>query len=158
MYRTCTLTLFGLLVSTAPMWAADEIKVCVVAILVSDKHKEIDERLVDFAKEVQKVKPQLTGFKVGHSSSESIPMGETKVFRLVDKQSIEVTVNGTVDEKGRVVLTIKPPNLNQITYTCTCNRYFSMATQYYTKDKEQLFIAVMGKPCNLAAPPPAKKP
>jgi hypothetical protein len=158
MYHLCTRTLFGFLLVAAPTWAGDDIKVCVVAILVSDKNNVVDERLVDFAKEVQKLKPHLTGFKVGNSSSESIPMGETKVFRLVDKQTIEVTVNSTVDENGRIVLTIKPPNLNQITYTCTCNRYFSMATQYYTKDKEQLFIAVMGKPCNLAAPPPAKKP
>lgn len=152
MCRSLSLALFVLTLA-APIRAADEIKVCVVAILVSDKHKVVDERLTEFAKEVQKVKPHLTGFKVGHSSCESIPMGETKSFKLVDHQKIEVTVNATVDEKGRVVLTIKPPKLDQITYTCICDRYFSMATQHQTKDKEQLFIAIMAKPCT----PPEKK-
>jgi hypothetical protein len=61
-----------------------------------------------------------------------------------------VTVNKERNKDGKVVLTIKPPKLDQITYECVCDKYFSMATQHFEgkgKDKEQLFIAVMAKPC-----------
>jgi len=61
-----------------------------------------------------------------------------------------VTVNKERNEEGKITLTIKPPKLDQITYACTCNKFFSMATQHHVgkgKDREQLFIAVMAAPC-----------
>ena len=66
---------------------------------------------------------------------------------------VEVTVNKERNEKGRITLTIKPPKLGQVTYDCVCDKYFSIATQHHEgkgKDRAQLFIAVMAKPC---APP-----
>jgi len=130
--------------------AAEEVEVKVLAILVSEEHKEVHPKLKEFAKEVQKKDSNLTGFKLARTTVESLDLGETKKFPLVNGQVVEVTVNKERNEKGRITLTIKPPKLDQITYECACDKFFSMATQHYVgkgKDKEQLFIAVMAKPC-----------
>jgi hypothetical protein len=128
----------------------DEIEVQVVAILASENHNKVDDRLKEFATHVQSKNEKLTGFKVGRTSTEKLDLGQTKKFDLVDGQGVEVTVNKERNEKGRVTLTIKPPGLDQITYECTCGKFFAMATQHYVgkdKDRQQLFIAIVAKPC-----------
>jgi hypothetical protein len=127
-----------------------EIEVTVLAILVSENHKEVHPKLTEFARHVQKKDPNLTGFKLAHTNRDSLELGDTKKFPLVDKQVIEVTINKERNEKGRITLTIKPPKLDQITYECACDKFFTMATQHYVgkgKDRQQLFIAIMAKPC-----------
>jgi hypothetical protein len=128
----------------------DEIEVMVVAIMASEHKTEIDPLLKEFAKHVQVKQPNLTGFKIQRSTKEPLTLGESKKFLLVDKEFVEVTVNKDRNEKGRVVLTISPPKLGQITYECVCDKYFAMATQHYVgkgKEREQLFFALMAKPC-----------
>jgi hypothetical protein len=150
----CALSMALLALPAAPA-AAEEIEVKVLAILVSEQHKDVHPKLKEFAREVQKKDSNLTGFKLARTTVESLDLGETKKFTLVNGQVVEVTVNKERNEKGRITLTIKPPKLDQITYECACDKFFSMATQHYVgkgKDKEQLFIAVMAKPCV-----PAKK-
>jgi hypothetical protein len=134
---------------------SDEIEVRVLAILVSEHHMDVDQKLSEFAKQVQKKQPTLTGFKLDHSTVEKVPLGETKKFPLSGDEVVEVTVNKERNEKGSVILTIKPPKLKQLTYACVCDKYFSIATEHYVgtgKDRAQLFIAIKASPCS----PPKK--
>ena len=156
MPRLLSLAALLALVSAAPACPpADEIEVRVLAILASEHHTVVDKKLTQFAKQVQKKDPALTGFKLDRSTNEPLKLGETKKFPLPGGQEVEVTVNKDRNEKGRVVLTIKPPGLNQITYDCVCDKYFSIATESYVgkgKDRARLFIAIKASPCG-----PAKK-
>jgi len=127
--------------------AKESVKVTVKGILASETKNFIDPRLAEFAKEVQKKNPKLTGFRFANSGSEKLALGVTQTFPLADKETLDVTANASLTAEGKITITIKPPMLDQITYTCVCERYFSMATQYFTKDKERLFIAVTAKPC-----------
>src|SRR5262249_50184198 len=143
---------------------AEEIEVKVLAILVSEHHTDVHPKLKEFAKEVLKKDPSLTGFRLERTPAESLELGETRECPLVNGPVVAAPVNedgkeegvgeGTGNkernEKGRVTLTIKPPKLDQITYECACDKFFSMATQHYVgkgMEKQQLFIAVMAKPC-----------
>ena len=145
----------ALLVATSAARAcppADEIEVKIVAILASEHHKDVDKRLTEFAKHVQKKDPSLTGFKVDRSSEDTFKLGETKKIAVTGGQIVEVTVNKDRNEKGRITLTIKPPKLSQITYECVCDKYFSIATEHYEgkgMDRAQLFIAIKASPCGL---------
>jgi hypothetical protein len=128
----------------------DEIEVNVLSILASEHRKEVETKLTEFAKQARKKDPSLTGFRLDRATSKKLKLGETEKFPVAGDQVVEVTINKERNEKGRIVLTIKPPKLAQITYECVCDKYFSMATQHYEgkgKDREQLFIAVMAKPC-----------
>jgi len=128
----------------------DEIEVKVLSILASELSKKVEPKLSEFAKQAQKKDASLTGFRLDRATSEKLKLGETKKFPVAGDEVVEVTINKERNEKGRIVLTIKPPKLAQITYECVCDKYFSMATQHYEgkgKDREQLFIAVMAKPC-----------
>jgi len=134
-----------------PPPAKEAIEVQVLAILVSENHKNVHPKLVDFATLVQVRQPKLTGFKLEQTTVlQSLQLGQSEKVRLVGKEVVEVTVNKERNEKGRIMLTITPPGLNQITYECACSKFFSMATQHYVgkgKDREQLFIAIMASPC-----------
>jgi hypothetical protein len=130
----------------------DEIEVKVLAILASENHTEVNKRLTEFAKQVQKKEPKLTGFRLDRSTSEPFKLGETRKFEMPGGDVVEVTVNKERDEKGRITLTIKPPKLEPIKYECACDKYFSVATQQFVgegRGREQLFVAVMAKPCKL---------
>jgi len=157
MVRILSIAVLSLLVAAGGACppAEDEIEVKVLAIMVSEHKTEIEPRLSQFAKQVQKKDSTLTGFRLQRSGSDKLKLGETQKFDLVGKEVVEVTVNKERNKAGKVVLTIKPPKLDQITYECVCDKYFSMATQYFEgtgTDKEQLFIAIMAKPCS----PPKK--
>lgn len=136
--------------SSAQAPAKDEIEIQVLAILVSEHHQKVDPKLVEFAKLVKVKHDKLTGFDLERSTSKKLNLGQTEKFDLVEKEAVEVTVNKERNEKGRITLTITPPKLNQITYECACNKFFSMATGYYVgegKERRQLFIAIMAAPC-----------
>ena len=135
---------------------ADEIEVKVLGILASEHHTEVAPTLTEFAKHVQKKQPALTGFKLNHTEKYTLKLGETRKFTTSGGQVVEVTVNKERNEKGRVMLTIKPPKMGQITYECVCDKYFATATEHYEgkgKDRAQLFVAVKASPCG----PPKKK-
>ena len=135
---------------------ADEIEVRVVGILASEHKKDVDPKLTEFAKHVQKKQPALTGFKLDHTEEHTLKLGETKKVKTSGGQVVEVTVNKERNEKGRITLTIKPPKMGQITYACVCDKYFATATEHYEgkgEDRAQLFVAVKASPCG----PPKKK-
>ncbi len=138
-------------VKADPPPAKETIEVQVLAILVSEHHKNVHPKLVEFAALVQAKEPKLTGFKLEQTTVlKSLQLGQSEKVPLVGKEIVEVTVNKERNEKGRIMLTITPPGLNQITYECACNKFFSMATQHYVgkgKDRQQLFIAIMASPC-----------
>jgi hypothetical protein len=140
----------ALVPATACPPKSGDIEVKVLAILVSEHHSDVHPKLTEFAKHVQKKDSNLTGFRLERTNVESLELGDTKKFPLVGKEVVEVTINKERNEKGRITLTIKPPKLDQITYECACDKYFTMATQHYVgkgKDRQQLFIAIMAKPC-----------
>lgn len=127
--------------------AKESVQVTVKGILASETKNFIDPRLADFAKEVQKKNPKLTGFRFADSGTANLALGVTRTFKLADKETLDVTANASLTAEGKITITVKPPMLDQVTYTCVCERYFSMATQYFNKDKERLFIGVTAKPC-----------
>jgi hypothetical protein len=125
----------------------DPVRVTVVVVLASTEKTGIDPKLVDLAKEVQKRDEKLLGFKLVSSEAKSVPVGDSTTFKLVDKQELKVKVEKPKDDNGRVGLTIKPPDLGEVTYACSCEKFFPVVTPYKTKTGEVLIIAVMAKPC-----------
>lgn len=126
---------------------AGPIRVTVVVVVATAGNKAVDPKLKDLAKEVRKRDMTLTGFKLVDSHAKSIPPGESAEFPLVEKQRLTVTVDGPKDGNGRVGLTIKPPELGEISYTCTCDKFFPVVTPYKTRKGETLIVVVMAKPC-----------
>jgi len=128
---------------------ADEgpVRVTVVVVLATGDNATVDPKLKDLAKEVQKRDPKLTGFRITTTEGKSIPVGEAVAFTLVDKKELRVKVEKAKDDNGRIGLTIKPPDLGEISYTCTCDKFFPVVTPYKTKAGETLIVVVMAKPC-----------
>lgn len=128
---------------------ADEgpIRVTVVVVLASTTHDKVDPKLRELAKEVRKRDDKLTGFRIADSHAESIPVGESAAFKLVDKKELKVKVEKARDGTGRVGLTIQPPDVGEITYTCTCDKFFPVVTPHKTKAGETLIVVVSAKPC-----------
>lgn len=147
--------MLALLIAVGPaVWGprevcADEgpVRVTVVVVLATGANTNVDPKLKDLAKEVQKRDPKLTGFQLVSSAGQSIPVGKSVAFELIDKKELKVKVEKPKDEEGRVGLTIKPPQLGEISYTCMCDKFFPVVTPYKTKKGETLIIAVMAKPC-----------
>jgi hypothetical protein len=124
------------------------VRVTVVAVLASKSHNQVDRNLKDFAKELQKKDPTLTGFKLELMTSKSIKVGHKETFPLIEGQTIWVLVRERDDKSGCVSLTIKPPTWGEIEYTCCCGKFFPVITKHVTQNKEILIIAVMSKPCS----------
>ncbi|MDB5308700.1 MAG: hypothetical protein JWO38_2902 [Gemmataceae bacterium] len=147
--------MFGLLATmTLAAWCpredcADEgpVRVTVVVVLASTENAVVDPKLTELAKEVRKRDPKLTGFKLVASDGKSIAVGDAAAFDLVDKKELQVKVEKPKNGTGRVGLTIKPPELGEITYTCTCDKFFPVVTPYKTKTGETLIVVVSAKPC-----------
>lgn len=125
------------------------VRITVVTVLATGANRAVDDRLVELAKEVQKRDPALTGFKLHASEAKSVAPGATVAFALIDKQKLEVKVERPRDENGRVALKIRPPGLGEVTYTCTCDRFFPVVSPHRTREGETLIIAVMARPCML---------
>ena len=132
-----------------PDKAPEEIRVTVVAILAStDKNAKVDKKLVEVAAAVQPQYPELVGFRFGPQTCKPVEIGKEETFDLVDDVKATVLVQQGYDKKGRVGLKVKPPQLNEITYSTCCHKYFPLVTPYETKDKkERLIVAVMVCPC-----------
>jgi hypothetical protein len=134
--------------STAPQPAADERHVTVVAILATDRNKEVDARVQGIAEEVQKLEPGLTGFRVVRTTSKPIAMGKRDTFPLVDNETLGVQLQQAEAKDGqeRFRLTVKAPLAGEITYSCCTAKYFPIMTRYLTKDNDRLIVAIMVKP------------
>lgn len=156
MIRVAFATALLVMMALSTGWAQDKpdpnVEVRVLAILASESNKNVDKRLTNFASEVQKTAPHLTGFRIHHTVAESVPLGQTKKVDLnMLKLVVEVTPNLPKDENGRITLTVQPPGLTAMTYECVCGKYVVTATQQFKgegKDREQLFIAIMASPCS----------
>jgi hypothetical protein len=123
------------------------VRVTVVVVLASADDPTVDPKLVALAREVRKRNPALTGFRVAVTLQHSIPVGTSHTFDLPDKQKLKVTIEKPRDTNDRVGLTIRPPGLGEITYTCVCQKFFPVVTPHVTKAGERLIVAVMAKPC-----------
>jgi hypothetical protein len=145
MAAIATAVLLGLF---APACGEDQpIRVTVIVVLGTTDNATVDPKLSDLAKEVQKRDPKLTGFKRSTNEAKSIPVGESATYHLVEKQELKVTVDKARDAAGKVMLTVKAPELGEATYSCVCDKFFPVVTPYRTKKGETLILAVMAKPC-----------
>ncbi len=130
-----------------PPAKGESIQVIVLVILATDKNDKVHERLTEIAAEIKKKDPQLTGFDLHKTFNKSIPVGESVQLELIGTAKAQLLINQKVDEEGRMTLTVKPPTLDEITYACTCGKFFPIITNYYTPEKQRLIIALMAKPC-----------
>ena len=125
----------------------DEVRVSVVAILASEGGKNIDPRVACIAREVRKLHPRLTGFRMAKMTCQSVAVGRTEDFTLVADQHAAVTVLKAACKDNRVQLKVTPPTLGEITYTTCCGKFFPLVTGYKTKNEERLIVAVRVQPC-----------
>lgn len=123
------------------------VRVTVVVVLATPQNAKVDPKLKELAKEVQKRDDKLTGFRIAATHGDSIAVGDSATFKLVDKKELKVKVEKSKDDNGRVGLTITPPDLGDITYNCTCDKFFPVVTPYKTKAGETLIVVVSAKPC-----------
>ena len=124
----------------------ERVRVTVVAILAHDRDNVVDEKLRGIAEEVRKIEPRLTGFRIERFSSESLAVGATRAFPLVEDAKVKVTVEEKLD--GRICLTIHPPRYKgSVKYSCTCGKFVPIITRYKTAANETLIVGVMAQPC-----------
>jgi hypothetical protein len=154
MFRLLTLLVIA---ATAITIRSDDssplIRVTVVAVLATTENNVVDPKLTALAQEVQKRDEALVGFKLVATAWKSIPVGRSHVFDLLEKQTLTVTVDKPRGLDGKIGLTVVPPMLGEISYECTCSKFFPVVTPYRTQKGEQLIIAVMAKPCTAGTKP-----
>lgn len=130
-----------------PMAGHHPIRVTLVVIYASPNNDRVDPRLTTLAGEVKKLEPTLTGFRIATSLQKSIPVGGVMAFDLPDRQVCKVSIDKPKDKANRVGLSVEPPGLGEITYTCMCDKFFPIVTPFKNTDGERMIITVMAKPC-----------
>ena len=148
MWLVLLLGVLGVAEPPAPRAGEETVRICVVAIVATDRDNLVDHRLRCIAKEVQKKEPTLTGFRLVTLNCKPVAVGGKETFKLVEGETATVEVLQAADEEDRVRLTVKAPLMGEITYGTCCGKYFPMMTRYQTKDKDRLILAVMVKPCS----------
>ena len=121
----------------------ENLRVVVVAILANEENQHVDAKLERIAREVQKIEPQLTGFRLAKATWKKMSVGGKETFPLIDKEQVSIVVEHGADQDKRVGLRVKPTGVGEITYTTACGKCFPIVTGYRTKDNERLIIAVM---------------
>jgi hypothetical protein len=122
--------------------------VAVIAILATDRNAKIDPKLACIAREVRKSHKDLTGFQLARMTRRSLTIGVKSDFEVVCGQKVGVTVQHGADEKNRVQVKVAPPGMGEITYDTCCGKFLPIVTEFRTKDKELLIIAVCIQPCH----------
>jgi hypothetical protein len=144
--------LLALLAGPAPAWgpapAGEQARVSVVVILASESRTKVDGKLEGIAREIRKMYPRLTGFRVEKVICKSLPVGKAERFDLVAGQSALITVEHATDASGRVELRVRPPLLGEITYNTACGKFLPIVTPFRTKDRELLILAVRAQTCH----------
>ena len=135
------------LLGAGPCGPAEEVKITIAVILATDRNKVVDRDVKCVAEAVQKNYPNLTGFRLERIAWESLAVGKSKQFALVDDEVATVLVRHGADSKNRVGLTMKAPLQGEIQYTTCCGKFFPNVTRYQTKDKEVLILAIRVQPC-----------
>jgi hypothetical protein len=125
----------------------ETVEVAVVAILATDRNKDIDPKLECIARQVCKTHKELTGFQMGRMTRKSLAIGAKETFELIGKQKATVTVVRGADENNHVQLKIDPPGLGEITYDTCCGKFLPIATPYRTKNNDMLILAVCVRTC-----------
>jgi hypothetical protein len=123
------------------------IKVTVAAILATERDEVVDPKLECLAREMKKLNPKLTGFRLARATCKSLEPGISYRFPLVDGKAAYISLQQAADDENRVSLMVKPPGMNEIVYTSACGKFLPIMTPYETKDKDHLFIAVMIRSC-----------
>jgi hypothetical protein len=146
--RPASLLLTLVALAAGPRARADDVRVTVLAITATSQNQDVNPKLKEIAREVQKHEPSLTGFKLGQTTVKTLNVGQQKVsFDLVDGEKVDITVLAKDDSRQRVTLAFKPPLVGEITYSISYGKYFPLVTRYLTKnDKERLIVAIMVKP------------
>jgi len=136
--------------------ADDKVRVCVVAILATDRDDKVDRRLKDIAREVRKIDPKLTGLQLAQLSCKSLEGGKDDKFELVDGQSVAVTIQRKADKDDRVRVKVAPPLMGEITYSTPCGKFLPIVTPFRTKTNDLLIVAIRVQPCQGGKAPPPK--
>ncbi len=123
------------------------IRVVVVVILATKDNNVVDKKLADLAKEMEKRGSEFTGFKIHSVLTESIAVGKSHSFEMLEEQTLKVAIDKPKDEGGRVGLTITPKNGSEVSYTCACDKFLPLLTGYKTKGGPSVIVAVGAKPC-----------
>jgi hypothetical protein len=116
-----------------------EVRVTVIAVLASSKHKEICPKLKCLAEKMQEQDPTFTGFRCGRITTKDLIPGREVTFPLVDDQSATVILEPQKKSKGTCV-TVKTPGVGVLTYSIKCEKCFPIATPYQTKKGERLIV------------------
>jgi hypothetical protein len=124
------------------------VDVAVIAILATDRNDKIDPKLACIARQVRKTYKDLTGFQLATMTRRSLTIGVKSNFEVIGEQKVGVTVVHGADEKNRVQVKLAPPGVGEITYDTCCGKFLPIVTEFRTKDKELLIIAVCIKPCH----------
>lgn len=126
---------------------AEDYKITVVAILASDRHKDVNPKLVQIADEIRKRDQSLTGWKIERTTAKTIKLNQKESFPLYGDINADVTVLAGEDKDKSFRLNVKAPHAGEVTYTNKADKFFPIMTRYQTeKDKERLIFAVMVKP------------
>jgi hypothetical protein len=124
------------------------IRVSVLSILASERDDKIEPKLECIAREVKKVEPKLTGFRLAKMTCKSVKVGAQDRFELADQQYANVTVERGTSQNTRVQLKVAPPMLGEITYATACGKFLPILTRYRTKDNDLLILAIRVQPCH----------
>jgi hypothetical protein len=144
----CCLALAGLLIAAAPAAADEKVRVCVIAILATENDAKVERRLECIAREVQKMNPKLTGFRLKNMSCQSLAVGAKDDFKLVEDQVAAVVIQQAADQDNRVQLKVTPPQMGEITYVTACGKFLPIMTPFRTKKGEVLIVGVRVQPCH----------
>jgi hypothetical protein len=142
------LALAGSLSLAEPAPPPEEVTVSVVVVLASNQGHTVDPRLKCVAREVQKVNPKLTNFKMERMTCKSVVVGATERFVLVEDQAALVTVEQAADRDNRIQVKVAPPMLGEITYATCCGKFLPIITRHLTRNDELLLLAVRVQPCH----------
>src|SRR5581483_12437372 len=121
--RRCGLVLVALLAGAATAAAEEKVRVFVIAILATENNNKVERRLECIAREVQKMDPKLTGFRLANMSCQSLPVGASDDFKLVEDQVAGVHILQAADKDNRVQLKVTPPQMGEITYVTACGKF-----------------------------------
>jgi hypothetical protein len=128
------------------------VRVTVVVVLASTHNNVVDPKLTALAKEMEKKKSDLVGFKLFGTIQKSIAVGGSYEFDLIEGQTLTVTVDKSKDKNERVSITLTTSGGGAVSYTCVCDKFFPLITEHKTKCGRTLLVAVGAKPCTGKGP------
>lgn len=132
----------------APARADDNVRVCVLTILATEKDATVADKLDCIAREVRKKSPKLTGFRLAKMSCQALTVGKAVDFHLPEDVVASIIVEKPADADNRVQLKVRPPKMADITYLTGCGKFLPILTPITTKDGDVMIIAVRVTPCH----------